>query len=311
MVRNQSKPSISIVICTFNRADLLHLTLESILALEDLDQTEILIVDNNSTDHTRDVADTFIQRYLGILRVQYVFEQKQGLSAARNSGIEQAQGDIVAFLDDDAIPCKVWIRTMLTTFGEQLEVEAMGGRIRPNFESERPEWLIKGLEMPYTIVDLGPKKQEYPVTLHPFGANMAIRKSFLVAHYFPTHLGRIGNMLLSGEESWLFEQMKKQRKVILYHPDMIVDHFIPDSRLTQDWIKKRYYYQGVTNGSMHKGNVAKLILLGKVAAKVVYIAGEALCARSAGKKLLVACRMESIRGTLDTMRKRNNMQLTR
>ncbi|MEC0227197.1 glycosyltransferase [Paenibacillus alba] len=311
MVRNPSKPRVSIVICTYNRADLLHITLESLTQLEDLAQTEILIVDNNSTDHTLDIANSFIHRHAGTLNVHYVFEAKQGLSAARNNGIETAQGEIVAFLDDDAIPCKGWIRTMLTTFDSRSDIAALGGRIRPIFESNRPAWLIPGLELPYTIVDLGENVRTYPANLHPFGANMAIRKSFLADHLFPTHLGRIGSLLLSGEESWLFGEMKKAGKGILYHPSLIVDHFIPDSRLTEDWIKKRYYYQGVTNGSMYKGYFAKLVLLGKVAAKVFYISVEALFARTVGSKLLVTCRMESIRGTLDTMRKRRKMQLTR
>ncbi|WP_312883246.1 glycosyltransferase [Paenibacillus germinis] len=303
------KPRVSIVICTYNRADLLQITLNSLPALKAIDKAEILIVDNNSTDHTREISQSFIKRQAGGTDVHYLFEQTQGLSAARNRGIQEAKGDIVAFLDDDAVPCMEWIRTIIDTLDTRQDVYAMGGVIRPRFESERPKWLIEELELPYTIVDMGATVHEYPMNRHPFGANMAIRKSFHDKYLFPTDLGRKGTLLLSGEESWIFEQMKKEGKAILYQPSMVVDHFIPDSRLTKDWIKKRYYYQGVTNGSMHKSQISKIVLLGKVASKVLYIAVDALFARTEGRKLLITCRMQSIKGTLDTLSRRGKMRL--
>ncbi|MBP1962950.1 glycosyltransferase [Paenibacillus aceris] len=310
MVHNQPKPRVSIVICTYNRANLLQMTLDALPALAAREKAEILIVDNNSTDHTREITKSFALRQAGVMSVQYVFEQTQGLSAARNRGIQEAKGDIIAYLDDDAVPCLEWIRTIVDTFDHRPDVCAIGGKIRPRFESERPAWLISALELPYTIVDRGEAVHEYPINKHPFGANMAIRKSFHDTYLFPTDLGRKGTLLLSGEESWLFEQMKQERKKILYQPSMVVDHFIPDNRLTKDWIKRRYYYQGVTNGSMPKGFISKSVLLCNVACRLLYIAVDALFAHTEGKKLLIACRMQSIKGTLITMRSRVKMRLT-
>lgn len=309
-MRNQPQPRVSIVICTYNRADLLRITLDALPALAAIEMAEVLIVDNNSTDHTREVSESFAERQAGFLRVHYVFEQAQGLSAARNRGIREAKGDIIAYLDDDAVPCLEWIRTIVDTFEQRDEVYAIGGIIRPRFESERPVWLTKAFELPYTIVDRGQTVHEFPVNTHPFGANMAIRKSFHDTNLFPTDLGRKGTLLLSGEESWLFEQMKKEGKKILYHPAMVVDHFIPAQRLTKEWIMQRYYYQGVTNGSMHKGFIRKCKLLCNVACRVLYIAVNALLARTEGSKLLIACRMQSIKGTLATMRGHAKMRLT-
>ncbi|WP_261807788.1 glycosyltransferase [Paenibacillus sp. N3.4] len=306
-----SKPRISIVICTYNRAELLRTTLDSIPALKAIEYAEVLIVDNNSTDLTRRVSQSFIGSQPSPISARYLFEQTQGLSAARNRGITEAQGDIIAFLDDDAIPCSEWITTILTTLDSRQDVDAIGGKIHPRFQSSRPDWLITAFELPYTIVDMGDLVKEYPGNRHPFGANMAIRKSFLENHLFPTNLGRIGDLLLSGEESWLFQQMKKQQKTILYHPAMAVVHFIPDSRLTQDWIKKRYYFQGVTNGYMSKGLKSRFVLLGLVAAKLLYIGVASLFARTKGRKLLVTCRKESIRGTVHTLHRRRNRRLTR
>jgi glycosyltransferase involved in cell wall biosynthesis len=224
-----------------------------------------------------------------------------GLSAARNAGIRAASANIVAFLDDDAIPAKLWIRTILNTFNHMPEVMAMGGRITPRFETTRPQWLIKPFELPLTIVDLGQKVREYPANLHPCGANMALRKVVLEANLFPLELGRKGNELLSGEETWIFRSLSKAGKVILYHPFMSVEHFIPANRLTREWMTRRYYYQGISNGYARQGWLDKLKLVGTLTAKVLYILVNALLARSEGSKLLIKCRLESIRGSLTTL----------
>lgn len=230
---------------------MLQITLDALPALAAIDMAEILIVDNNSTDHTREISESFALRQAGVMRVHYLFEQTQGLSAARNRGFKK-QKVILS-------PISMMMRFLVWSGFARLwtpliigKMYAIGGMIRPRFESERPAWLIKSLELPYTIVDRGEDVHEYPINKHPFGANMAIRKSFHETYLFPTDLGRKGTLLLSGEESWIFEQMKQERKTILYHPSMVVDHFIPDNRLTKEWIKQRYYYQGITNGSMHK-----------------------------------------------------------
>ncbi|MCR8635915.1 glycosyltransferase [Paenibacillus radicis (ex Xue et al. 2023)] len=310
MMPNIQKPYISIVICTYNRADLLLATLDSLQGLSGIDKAEVIIVDNNSNDHTRSVAQAYIRRNTSV-KARYFFEPSQGLSTARNTGIQAAEGTIIAFLDDDAIPCPEWISTIAASFDSRQDVYAMGGIIRPNFESSRPDWLIKSFELPYTIVDMGSRVMEYPARLHPCGANMAIRRSFFENHSFPTNLGRKGNSLLSGEEQWIFDRMRKEGKSILYHPEMAVVHFIPASRLTRQWIQQRYYYQGVSNACIGNGIGGKVSLLGMLAGKMLYVIIASLFARSEGSRLLVKCRLESILGSLDMLRRRGNMPLAR
>ncbi|WP_239004504.1 glycosyltransferase [Paenibacillus tepidiphilus] len=291
-------PKISIIICTYNRSALLLKTLQSLLPLQALSQAEIIVVDNVSTDDTAAVIKSFIAAHGADMDIRYLLEPVQGLSAARNSGILASRSPIIAFLDDDAIPCQEWIPTIIGSFAERPEVMAMGGKIAPIFESARPEWLIKPFELPYTIVDLGNRIKEYPKGLHPCGANMAMRKLVFDISLFPLELGRKGDSLLSGEETWLFGQIKQQGHQILYHPQMAVDHFVPAGRLTEDWIMKRYYSQGISNAMKSEGVKGHLLLLGKTAAKAVYIMADSVLARSQGRKLLNRCRLESIRGTL-------------
>ena len=292
-------PKVSIIICTYNRAGLLSKTLQSLVPLENLDLAEIIVVDNRSTDHTETVVKDFIDKYVDDIDARYIPEPVQGLSAARNTGILASKAQLIAFLDDDAIPCKTWISTIVSTFAERPEVMAMGGKIAPIFESKRPEWLIKPFELPYTIVDLGNKVREYPGRLHPCGANMAMRKIVFDLSLFPLELGRKGDSLLSGEEAWLFGEIQKKGHTILYHPVMAVDHFVPASRLTESWIMKRYYSQGISNAMKRDGVKDNVLLLGKTAAKIVYVLVDSLLSRSQGRKLLNKCRLESIRGTLN------------
>ncbi|KAA9004681.1 glycosyltransferase family 2 protein [Paenibacillus spiritus] len=313
MGRYGDVPKVSVVICTYNRARLLSKTLDSLLALDDLDEAEIIVVDNQSTDDTAAVAKRFIETSGHLLRVSYMLEPVQGLSAARNAGILAAKSGLIAFLDDDALPERPWITTILSTFESRPDVMAMGGKVAPNFESSRPEWLIKPFELPYTIVDLGDRVREYPGRLHPCGANMAMRKSVFDERLFPLDLGRKGESLLSGEETWLFDQIRSRGQKILYHPRMAVDHFVPASRLTEDWILKRYYSQGITNAIGRQSGKDRLLLLGKTAAKMVYIIVDSAIAavsRSQGRRLLNRCRLESIRGTLHMLSGRKRESAT-
>jgi glycosyltransferase involved in cell wall biosynthesis len=291
-------PEISIIICTYNRSALLVKTLQSLITLENLHRAEIIVVDNHSKDDTAAAVKSFIEKHRAAMDIRYLLEPVQGLSAARNSGILASKSPVIAFLDDDAIPCRNWITTIINTFSERPDVMALGGKVAPIFESKRPEWLIKPFELPYTIVDLGGKVREYPKRLHPCGANMAMRRPAFDISLFPLDLGRKGDSLISGEETWLFSQMQREGHTILYHPEMAVEHFVAAGRLTEDWIMKRYYSQGISNAMKSEGVKGNLLLLGKTAAKVVYVMADSLLSRSQGRKLLNKCRLESIRGTL-------------
>src|SRR5208283_4457645 len=100
---------ISVILCTYNRASILISALESIVAqtLPESVEWEVLVVDNNSCDQTREVVEDFCRRYPR--RFRYVFEPNQGLSHARNSGIREALGEVLAFMDDDVTVEPGWL----------------------------------------------------------------------------------------------------------------------------------------------------------------------------------------------------------
>src|SRR5438309_3069723 len=101
---NEHEPmTVTVVLCTYNRYQNLETALNSVAAsvLPEPVQWEVLVVDNNSTDHTRKVVEEFCHRYPG--RFRYLFEAQQGKSYALNSGVREARGNILAFMDDDVI----------------------------------------------------------------------------------------------------------------------------------------------------------------------------------------------------------------
>ena len=129
----------SVVVCTRNRAPLLEKTLES-LATQTLDHShfEVLIVDNASTDSTSDVA----ARWQAARRFtcRYVLEERVGLNHARNRGVREARGRVIAFIDDDARAEEEWLDRLLRALEEE-RVCGVGGRIKLDWQSPQPRWL--------------------------------------------------------------------------------------------------------------------------------------------------------------------------
>ena len=104
-----NKPIISVVICTYNNAESLAVTLNQLLnqTAQTVDDFELLIIDNNSQDNTQQVCEQFVSK--SKIRAKYIFESKQGLSHARNTGVQSAVSEYLLFTDDDAELPKNWL----------------------------------------------------------------------------------------------------------------------------------------------------------------------------------------------------------
>ena len=198
-----SSIQISIIICTYNRADILKYTLDSFLNCTKTNISyELYVIDNNSSDNTKDVVMSFSEKDLTI---KYYFESKQGLSEARNSGISISLGDIIAFVDDDVYFDPSWLIEVVRIFKDYPEASCMGGKSRPQFESGKPEWIVDEFFEYYGSTNSGDviKWMLYPE--HPFGLNMAFKCNvFHNLGLFNQNLGRKKKNLLSGEESEFF-----------------------------------------------------------------------------------------------------------
>ncbi|MBJ6801032.1 glycoside hydrolase family 99-like domain-containing protein [Geomonas propionica] len=235
----------SVIICTYNRVELLR---DSIAAIQKQQfpaaDFEIVVVDNNSSDDTRAVTEQAAAS--SEVAIKYIFEARQGLSFARNAGIENAAGEIVAFVDDDIDAEPGWLAAIVDAFADA-DVACAGGPIRPVWPSERPAWLSDDW-VPYLTInefDAARKAGAFTWPDTPWGANITFRKSvFDSIGVFPTNLGRIGNSLLSNEEVNICKKIAQAGLRIAFAPEAVIHHKIDPRRVTMQWFYHRTYWQG-------------------------------------------------------------------
>jgi glycosyltransferase involved in cell wall biosynthesis len=232
-------PFLSIIICTYNRAGYLFDTLQSLLRTNaSSGQFEILIIDNNSTDHTPSVTPKIADRYPDF-RLKYIKEAKQGLSYARNCGIKEAAAPILLFLDDDITLHPGFIPAWIQFFKSHPNASGGGGKIHVQFDDPRPSWMSHFLLPLLGHHDLGNKMKRYPSNKYPFGGNMAFQKEIFDQYgAFNTNLGRKGSKLMAGEEKEFYGRLAGSEQ-IYYLPDAFLWHRVNKQRLTKDFIKKQ------------------------------------------------------------------------
>jgi glucosyl-dolichyl phosphate glucuronosyltransferase len=228
---------ITVILCTYNRCQSLPKALESVAASELPPSVgwEVLVVDNNSKDQTCEVVKGFCGNYPG--RFRYLFEPKQGLSQARNAGIREARGEILAFMDDDVTVEPTWLQTLTANLHDGEWVGA-GGRILPERTFSPPRWLA--LEGPNSLggtlafLDLGPVAGE--LTEPPYGTNMAFLKAvFEECGGFRTDLGRTGDGLMGGEDTEFGQRLVGAGKRLRYEPSAVVYHPVVEERLKKEY----------------------------------------------------------------------------
>jgi len=244
-----SPPLVSVVICTHNRAARLGGAIRSVLEQDAAGvPVELLVVDNRSTDGTRQLVEAFAGA-----PVRYVFEPDLGLCHARNTGWRAARGRYVAYLDDDAVAEPGWLRAMAEAFETTPGVGIVGGRVEPIWEGARPPWLSDEVALSLTIVDWSPTPRIIADLRRQWlvGANMAVRAAVLrdVGGFHP-RLDRVGSRMLSSGDVYLQKQVVARGHRCLYAPAMAVRHAVPAARLTKQWFRRRYYAQGLSDAVM-------------------------------------------------------------
>ena len=243
---------IDVIVSTLNRANRLA---ECLRALEAQTlpprQFSVIVIDNGSTDTTGEVVAEFCARNGN---TQFLREERSGLAVARNTGLSRCQAKLVAFTDDDALPDPEWLQRIVRRFASlPQEVAAIGGEVVPIWEESRPAWLTEallrplsaGLRWSLSARDLLPGEWLVEV-------NSAYRKDLLLQFGgFPEHLGRVGEMLLSGENC-VNRLMQRAGLRLFFDPDILVRHHIPASRVTRTWFRRRMFWQGVTMTLLHR-----------------------------------------------------------
>jgi glycosyltransferase involved in cell wall biosynthesis len=230
---------ITLIVCTYNRCQTLAKALNSAAALTLPESTEweVLVVDNNSRDQTRAIAEQFCSRHLG--RFRYLFEPVPGKSHGLNSGIREARGDILAFMDDDVTVEPAWLHNLTAPLHDS-RWAGSGGPIFPEWLRPPPRWLPRDGRYalaPLASFNLGNEATE--LLEPPFGTNMAFRKTMFEKYgNFRTDLGPSPNKDIPrvNDDTEFGSRLIAAGERLRYEPSAIVYHPV-----TEDRLQKRYF----------------------------------------------------------------------
>lgn len=236
---------ISIVLSTYNRSDALR---NCLCWLNDCEvpseaSVELVVVDNNSVDDTRAVVEQFGR--VAKFNVVYVFESRQGVSFARNSGIAAASGDLLVFIDDDCLAAGDWLIEVKKTFDQDELLAGAGGRVE----------LYDERDLPLTIRTSSERARAAPSNLFSLvlGCNMCFRRSAIESvGLFDERFG-VGTKLQSAEDSdYIYRGIKAGLKID-YVPEILVFH--AHGRRTQDAVGKLAKGYVVGRGAFYAKNI--------------------------------------------------------
>lgn len=231
---------ISVVVPTHNRAHFAAHTIKS-LVRQTLAATEIIVVDNASTDDTAAVIGGLKG---AVKRLRYITEPRLGVSHARNRGAAEATGDLVAFIDDDAVASPLWLEALVDAALSRPDAAAVAGPIALRWTLPAPAW-VRGLEGWYGQFDLGEARCIIEPPAYPFASNLALRREALLSiGGFPAELGPRGRLRIANEEDGLFRRVAERGWPVVFEPAALVHHWVHAERLSRRYLLGR----GVTQG---------------------------------------------------------------
>jgi glucosyl-dolichyl phosphate glucuronosyltransferase len=247
--------NISVILCTYNRCDTLRNALESICSttLPTPIAWEILVVDNNSSDETRAVTAEFCNRFPDLVR--YIFEPKQGKSNALNTGVAQANGEVLVFVDDDVTVESTWLSNLTYPLfnGDWI---GSGGRVVRSWTKSPPSWLAaegpyEKVAWPLVAFDLGSEPCELRVP--PCGTNMAFRAEVFEAYgLFRTDLGPQTHVGIHCCDDYEFaSRLLRSGKPLRYEPSAVVYHPVSEERLSKDYFLGWWFNFGRANARVN------------------------------------------------------------
>ncbi len=247
---NASAPTISVLICayTLDRLDALAMAIESVQA-QTAPAHEIVL----AIDHSPELLAECRRRWPGLVVVENC--EEQGLSGARNSGVAECGGEVIAFLDDDAVAAPDWLARIGEAYGDPT-VLGVGGAVRPAWLERKPAWFPPEFDWVVGCTHTG-MPQEPAAVRNLVGANMSFRREVLTeVGGFRHELGRVGTIPAGCEETDLCIRIRQRRPdgEILYDPAAAVDHAVPASRG-----KLRYFISRCRGEGRSKAILAGLV----------------------------------------------------
>jgi glycosyltransferase involved in cell wall biosynthesis len=250
---------LTVVMATHNGAKTLPEVLKTFCTLDaPSGGWKLAIVNNGSTDHTREIIDSF----KSTLPLTYVFEPVVGKSAALNTGLLNVTGDLVVFTDDDVLPRPDWLVQMRAGADSQPSFSLFGGCIVPRWEIPPEDWI---LEIDGSILAItNPAWEEGPIPApRLFGPNMAVRSQVIAAGYrFDSSLGPVGMRYQMGEDTDFVQRIGHAGFKAWYCKRAVVAHMIRSDQMTRDWVLRRAFPSGrVSYGREFRDSPTSPVLL--------------------------------------------------
>jgi glycosyltransferase involved in cell wall biosynthesis len=231
---------VTVIIATYNRAGMLGPALESVLTQDAGGlRFEVIVVDNNSPDNTREVVESYIAR--GHTNLSYLFEPRQGVAHARNHALAHARAPIIAFTDDDVRVAPDWVRMIKRALDEHPEVDCVGGKVLPLWREEPPAWLTEKHWSPLALTDYGEEliytNTDWPLCL--VTANLAFRREvFDRIGQFEPACQRVKDGIGSTEDHELQLRFWKTGGQGLYDPRLVVHADVQPERMSKAYHRR-------------------------------------------------------------------------
>lgn len=243
---------ISVIICTFNRGEYLRKVLNDLTGQDSVSHLsfEVIVVDNNSMDNTKQVCEEFVAINPEIFR--YIHEERQGKTFALNTGIRASKGNIIAFTDDDVVIGHRWLLSVNQAFESNPDCKAFGGRVLPLWPDTLPQWIaregaFKNTDGAIVEHDSGDVVKSYSQAKMwpPVGANMFFARELFEKYggfNEDLNVGIKNTPML--EDTEFCDRLLKNKEDILYIPDSVVYHPVYQDRLTRDYFRKHAFKSG-------------------------------------------------------------------
>jgi L-malate glycosyltransferase len=196
---------------------------------------KLVIVDNGSTDATREIIHSFMDR----LPLTYLFEPSGGKNAALNTGLASVEGDLVVLTDDDALPRFDWLKELRLAADSHPSFSVFGGQVIPRWENPPEKWILSKTHLTaglFACTD--PSWEEGPILSRSvYGPNMAIRRRIFETGYrFNPEIGPRGRWYAMGSELELNERLAKAGFSAWYCKQAVVEHMVRKFQMTRSWI---------------------------------------------------------------------------
>lgn len=282
------KPMLTVLMATHNGARTLPTVLDAYCSLvAPPGGWKLVIIDNASTDTTKEVIAAFTQR----LPLIYLFEPKRGKNAALNTGLGHTEGGLIVCTDDDAVPYPDWLVQLRLAADARPAFSIFGGRIVPRWETDPEPWILKwaALDTMFALTD--PAWEEGPLTpKRVFGPNSAYRADiFKSGQTFDAAIGPAGSNYAMGSEYELNVRLMRAGLTAWHCKQAVVEHMIRKEQMNREWLLGRSFRQGrglyrveVREELEHMAKVPKLIfgvpryMIRDIATKAFKVAGAKL-----------------------------------